>query len=245
LFAGLVLSSPCFEPAGAVNINWLLRILSYFLPKLDVGGVELKDCSHFTGNHWRATHDPLHYTGGANANTVWQMIEAGRLCISRASEITIPVHIFGGKEENVVNPKHWGTFINSLGCPPHEKELEILPHLKHETLFEIKTHPNQVEEAWDGLIRFLKTSINRRFFNRSDSLQGTLTYAPTSFDFQTSLVNNALCVNPKGLSSTKTQSWDREMTNFYNIICNNGIETQDEKPHEKAVFRMSSRLGEG
>jgi len=166
-FAGLALSSPCFEPYDSINLNFIVFLVSCILPKVEVGWVEKTDCSHYQGNHWRATYDPLHYKGGSNANSAWQIILGGRECIQRASEITIPVHLFGGEKEKLVNAKHWETFINRLGTMPQEKELEIQPGLLHEVLFEAKTHPDQVEEAWDGLIRFLKTCIDRQHNTKS------------------------------------------------------------------------------
>jgi len=161
-FAGLALSAPCFEPYDSININFLVLLVAMILPKLDVGWVDPQNCSHFPGNHWRTLFDPLHYNGGSNAHTAWQMIRGGRECISRAPEITIPCLLFGGKKEKLVNSALWETFINRLGSVPQEKEMEIQPDLLHEVLFESRTHPNQVEEAWDGLVRFLKTCIDRQ-----------------------------------------------------------------------------------
>jgi len=170
-FAGLALSAPCFEPYDSIGLNFLVLTVACIFPKLEVGWVNMKDCSHFTGNHWRAEFDPLHYKGGSNANTAWQMIRGGRECIQRAEEITIPVHLFGGSKEKLVNSALWETFIDKVGTVPQEKELELHQGLLHEVLFESRTHPMKVEEAWDGLVRFLKTCIDRQSHNTTSLMK--------------------------------------------------------------------------
>ncbi|MGF1473611.1 MAG: alpha/beta hydrolase [Rubrobacteraceae bacterium] len=133
---GLVLSAPALEPAGDVSraMIWLSGVVSILFPRAPVTKIDVKALSHLPEVIQAARNDPLCGDRPAPARTGYQILVSMRRIRERAREITLPILILHGTDDQVTNPRGSERLFELAGS--EDKQLKLYDGLYHEILNE-------------------------------------------------------------------------------------------------------------
>lgn len=135
--SGLILSSPGFVPTVALP-GWkksLVVLLSRYFPQTSLTtGLEPKDLSHDMDVVDAYENDHLVHN---RISSRWstEFIKSGEECLNRALELRLPLLVFHGKGDAIVDYHASETLFNNASSL--NKELHLFEGLFHETMNEI------------------------------------------------------------------------------------------------------------
>ncbi len=138
LLRGLIMSSP------ALRINeppWLQQIgllLARLWPRLPTKRLDRRKLSADAAYVAASNKDPLNFHGRIATGTAAQIVIAGREMRHRAVELTRPLLIIHGTEDEVTMPEASADLYDH--APSDDKSLNLYPGLRHETLNEPNGH---------------------------------------------------------------------------------------------------------
>lgn len=138
-FSGLILSGPFLhgDPAVDTAVNRAAaRLLSSTFPKLEVAPLAT---THLCSNKdviLQYSRDPLVYHGMIRARVGGEFIEATGKALSFTHQLTLPVLILHGEDDQVCLPSGSKALMATL--PGEDKTLQLFPTLQHEILNELQ-----------------------------------------------------------------------------------------------------------
>jgi acylglycerol lipase len=134
---GLVLSSPALIPSVDVPA-WKKRIGVYFskyLPKISMAtGLDPKQLSHDPDVVDAYENDHLVH-GLVSARWFTEFVTTWKECLNRAHELTLPLLVFHGKQDAIVDYRGSEKIYNNSSSP--DKKLFLYEGLYHETMNEL------------------------------------------------------------------------------------------------------------
>ncbi len=150
--SALILSSPGFITAMEVPA-WKLAMahfLSAAWPKASFSsGLSADLISRDAGEVQKYVADPLNH-GQVSSRWAVEFQKAGRECLKRANEIRLPLLIFHGMEDQIVDCKGSEAFFKQARS--EQKELLLFPGLYHECMNEI---PSEREKVYAAIQKWL------------------------------------------------------------------------------------------
>lgn len=96
--------------------------------------------------------------GGPSARWVWQGLAAARRCITRAPEITTPILLLQGSEDNIVDNQAQNLFCHTMQQAGRACELKVIQGARHELLFEEDKYRHPVLSATISHFRKAETT---------------------------------------------------------------------------------------
>ncbi|UTV27825.1 alpha/beta fold hydrolase [Photobacterium atrarenae] len=85
--------------------------------------------------------------GGPSARWVWQGLAAARRCIARAPDITTPILLLQGSEDNIVDNQAQNLFCHTMQQAGRHCQLKVIEGARHELLFEVDKYRHPVLSA--------------------------------------------------------------------------------------------------
>lgn len=167
-FDAIAVSAPMY----GVNIPWYLRpiaityaqVLTAISPRPNyISGHKayyskpyednLLSSSYTRYSWFRKLYDnkPEMQIGGPSTRWVWQSLIACKQCLQQTRQLKVPLLILQASEDVIVSNKMQNRFIKKLQKTNRAASLKIMPHSRHEILFENDTIRN---EALDSVLMF-------------------------------------------------------------------------------------------
>ena len=144
---GLILSSAGLVTAVEVPA-WKItlgKFFSKYAPGLSMStGLVSSDLSHDQGTVEVYDNDPLVHD---KVSSRWytEFTGTGEECLNRVSELKMPLLVFHGKDDKIVDYK--GSVMVYNNASSREKEMHIFESLYHETMNEVKAEREKVLET--------------------------------------------------------------------------------------------------
>jgi alpha-beta hydrolase superfamily lysophospholipase len=146
----LVLSAPALHLASRPRAQALAAwALARVAPSAGVARVVPAQLNHDEANVSRYSTDALVWHGKVPARTAVELYRAGRFAMRHAGEITVPVLVLHGEDDQIVPVGASRRFFSALGSA--DKELRVFQGFYHEPLQEIGN-----EEVMAGLVSWLR-----------------------------------------------------------------------------------------
>ncbi len=141
---GLILSSPYLKTAMEVP-GWKVfmgRLLSGIVPGLSMPtGLDPREISSDRETVDNYAEDPLVHSL-VSARWFTETTAAREECITRGSELKIPLLLFHGKEDGIVDYRGTEEFFKN--CNPKNSTLRLFEGLRHETMNEVEPERKKV-----------------------------------------------------------------------------------------------------
>jgi alpha-beta hydrolase superfamily lysophospholipase len=161
--AGLALSSPAFRPVVDVP-SWktgLAGMLSRYAPSFTMAtGLEAKDLSHDDDVVEAYENDPLVHD---KVSSKWYMefTKTCEECLNRALELRVPLLVFHGRNDRIVDSRASETFCRNSSSI--NKECHIIDGFYHETMNELeKGKVLPIVSRWLMKIMSIKKAVKRK-----------------------------------------------------------------------------------
>ncbi len=142
----LILSSGAFIFAVKLPA-WkesLARSISKYVPTLAMSnGLNPADLSHERETVVTYMSDPLVHDK-ATARLYTEFLNASQDCLARAKELTMPMLVFHGRSDKIVDYKGSERIFETASTARRDKSLYIFPNLFHETMNEAEGDRNRV-----------------------------------------------------------------------------------------------------
>ncbi|TAL37900.1 MAG: alpha/beta hydrolase [Spirochaetes bacterium] len=142
----LVLSSAGLKIAAAIP-QWketLGKFFSKYIPALQMpNGLDANDLSHDQKVIDAYVNDPLVHNL-ASARFFTEFMGTGAECLDRAAELSMPLLVFHGKEDKIVDYRGSEVVYGKASTPRGAKTLHIFPDLYHETMNEAEPQKSRV-----------------------------------------------------------------------------------------------------
>ncbi|MGF1730779.1 alpha/beta fold hydrolase [Photobacterium kasasachensis] len=92
-------------------------------------------------------HKPELKIGGPSARWVWQGIAAAKQCIEQAPNITTPILLLQGSDDNIVDNQAHNLFCQAMQQANRSCQLTVIEGARHELLFEVDKYRHPVLAA--------------------------------------------------------------------------------------------------
>ncbi len=155
----LILSSPGLIPAVEVPA-WKIamgKFFSKYIPSLSMStGLDANQLSHDRDVVEAYINDPMVHDK-VSARWYTEFVSTGQECLSRAKELKMPLLVFHGKDDSIVDYKGSAMTFNSAGS--RDKTLRVFDGLYHETMNEVK---NEREKVLDTVKQWILKTLGGR-----------------------------------------------------------------------------------